>query len=230
MIRRLCVALVLALLASACALSSDAPAPAAAVEAEEGFSPLFNGRDLTGWAYGPGGPSGEGYRVRPDKNGAVIYCTEHDGGNLFTEQQYDDFILRFEFKLTPAANNGIAIRSPMEGRITYDGIEIQVLDDTHEQHAHIRPAQHHGSVYDVVPAKPGHLKPVGEWNQEEIIARGSRITVKLNGVTIVDKDLATITNQRTLAKHPGIKRQTGHIGFLGHGAAVEFRNLRIKPL
>lgn len=197
---------------------------------EEGFTSLFNGKDLTGWIYGKKGDgenkAGEGYRV---KDGA-IYCTKNDGGNLYTEKEYGDFTFRFEFKLTENANNGIGIRAPLTGDSAYVGMEIQVLDDSGSAYKSLRPAQYHGSIYDVFPAERGHQKPVGEWNQEEITAKGTHVTIKLNGATIVDADLATVTDPAVLKKHPGLKNEKGHIGFLGHGAQVEFRNLRVKEL
>ncbi|MEO6436367.1 MAG: DUF1080 domain-containing protein [Tepidisphaeraceae bacterium] len=227
MSRPICVALSLLLLASACASSHEERAAGknTAAKADDGFVALFNGRDLTGWTYGA--KAGEGYRVR---DGGILYCTVHDGGNLFTEKQYADFVMRFAFKLTPGANNGVAIRSPLKGKLAYDGIEIQILDDTAEKYAKIRPAQFHGSIYDTVAAERGHLKPVGEWNEQEITAKGSRITIKLNGSIIVDADLANVTDEKILARHPGLKNKTGHLGFLGHGAEIEFRDIRIKAL
>ncbi len=193
--------------------------------AEEGFAPLFDGKTLNGWRLMGG--KGPGYIV---ENG-VIVCSETGGGNLFTEKEYANFVLRFEFKLTPGANNGIGIRAPFEGDTAYKGMEIQVLDDGHEKYkGWLKPGQHHGSIYDVVPAKQCCRKPVGEWNEEEITANGRKITVKLNGAIIVDADLDTVTDPKILAKHPGLARATGHVGFLGHGSHVEFRNLRIKEL
>ena len=100
-----------------------------------------------------------------------------------------DFVFRFEFKLTPGANNGIGIRAPLTGDAAYVGMEIQVLDDTADQYKDLQPYQYHGSIYGVVPARRGLQKPVGEWNAEEIIARGRRITVILNGTVIVDADI-----------------------------------------
>ena len=201
-------------------------------EKEDGFKPLFNGKDLTGWRYGTKGDkenkAGKGYQVSED---GALYCTPADGGNLFTEKEYADFTLRFEFKLVDNANNGVAIRAPLEGDAAYVGMEIQVLDDNGPQYkGKLRPSQYHGSVYDVVAAKPGHLKPTGEWNTEEITAKGKRVTVKLNGKTIVDADLAKVADPEVLKKHPGLQRTIGHIGFLGHGTRVEFRNIRIKEL
>jgi hypothetical protein len=197
---------------------------------EEGFTSLFNGKDLTGWVYGEKGETkaGEGYKV--DADGKCIYSTVKDGGNLYTEKEYGDFHLKFEFKLTENANNGIGIRAPMKGDAAYVGMEIQVLDDGGSQYTKLQPYQYHGSIYGVVPAERGHQKPVGEWNSEEIIAKGRQITVILNGVKIVDANLDDVKDPAVLKKHPGLANAKGHIGFLGHGARVEFRNLRVKEL
>jgi hypothetical protein len=206
---------------------------------EQGFTPLFNGKDLTGWVYGTrnGAPnkSGKGYQI---ENG-VLFTTKEDGGNLFTEKEYSDFVLRFEVKLTENANNGIGIRAPLEGDAAYVGMEIQVLDDGGSQYTKLQPAQYHGSVYQMFAAKRGSQKLVGEWNVEEITAKGRRIAVVLNGTTIVDANLDDVKDEALLAKHRdlnrpegshGIANTKGHIGFLGHGAHVEFRNIRIKVL
>ena len=207
---------------------------------EAGFTPLFNGKDLTGWVYGRRASgelnkSGQGYQVKD----GVLFTTEKDGGNLFTEKEYTDFVLRFDVRLTPNANNGIGIRAPLQGDAAYVGMEIQVLDDSGSQYTTLQPAQYHGSVYQMFPAKRGFQKPVGEWNSEEITVRGRRITVKLNGETIVDANLDDVKDAELLAKHRdlskpegsrGIANTKGHIGLLGHGTQVEFRNIRIKEL
>jgi hypothetical protein len=154
------------------------------------------------------------------------------GGRLFTADQYSDFSFRFDFKLTPGGNNGVGIRTPMEGNPAYVGMEIQILDNDADVYKDIQPYQAHGSVYGVVPAKRGYLKPVGEWNHEEIIANGRHVTVILNGTTIVDANLDEASKDGTIdhQDHPGLKREKGHIGFLGHGAKIEFRDLRIRDL
>jgi hypothetical protein len=193
---------------------------------EKGFVPIFNGKDLTGWTYGGKEKAGKGYQV---ENG-VLFCTDDDGGKLMTEKEYGDFALRFEFKLERNSNNGVGIRAPLEGDAAYNGMEIQILDDSGSDYKKLRPAQYHGSIYDVFPAKRGSLKPVGEWNSQEIIARGRHVTVKLNGTTIVDANLDGVKDPAVLKKHPGLARTTGHIGLLGHGTRVEFRNLRVKEL
>ena len=213
---------------------------AAGQSGEQGFTTLFNGRDLTGWVYGQRAngtenKSGQGYQVAD----GVLFSTREDGGNLYTAKEYADFVFRFEFKLTENANNGIGIRAPLQGDAAYAGIEIQVLDDGGSEYTKLQPFQYHGSIYGMIPAKRGFQKPVGEWNSEEITARGRRITVKLNGTTIVDASLDDITDEDTLERHRdlsrpegsrGIANTRGHIGLLGHGTRVEFRNLRIREL
>ena len=190
--------------------------------AERGFKDLFNGKNLDGWTLVNG--SGKGYVV---ENG-VLVCPEDGGGNLLTDKDYANFVLRFEFKLSPGGNNGVGIRAPLAGDIAYSGMEIQILDQDHPKYKGLKPWQRHGSVYNVVPAKADALKPAGEWNQEEIIADGRKIKVTLNGVEITDADLSTVTDEAVIKKHPGILRTTGRIGFLGHGTRVEFRNIRVK--
>ena len=222
----------LAIVVLVCGCAGGQSKKKTAPEREIGFTPLFNGQDLAGWTYGKDKAgnlrkAGNGYQVREDGS---VYCTVGDGGNLFTEREYGNFVLRFDFKLTPGANNGVAIRSPLDGQTAYDGTEIQVLDDTAEKYSKLRPEQYHGSVYDVFPAERGHLKPIGEWNSEEITANDRHITVKLNGATIVDANLDDVKDEAKLKKHPGLQRASGHIGLLGHGAQVDFRNMRIKEL
>ena len=126
--------------------------------AEPGFVPLFDGT-LSGWKLMGG--KGSGYVV---ENG-ILVCPADGGSNLFTEKEYANFVLRFEFRLSPGGNNGIGIRAPLEGRASYQGMEIQILDDEHPRYqGKIKPAQYHGSIYDVVPAEHGFKKPTGEWN------------------------------------------------------------------
>lgn len=192
---------------------------------EPGFAPIFNGKDLNGWTIR--GQYGPGYVV---ENGKIV-CPADGGGNLFTEKEYANFVLRFEFKLEEGSNNGIGIRAPYEGDAAYKGMEIQILDhDAPVYRGKLRPAQYHGSIYDVVAAKTGYLKPIGEWNFEEIIADGRHIKVTLNGTVIVDANLDDVTDPAVLKKHPGLARTTGHIGLLGHHSRVEFRNMRVKEL
>lgn len=188
---------------------------------DDGWVTLFNGKDLTGWI-----GDVKGYVV---EDGAIV-C--RGGQNIFAAEEYADFHLKFDFCLTPGANNGLGIRAPKDGDAAYGGMELQILDDSSEQYASLKPYQYHGSIYGVVPAKRGHLKPVGQWNSEEVIAKGRHITVILNGVTIVDADITEATEKGTIDgnAHPGLANERGHIGFLGHGSQVSFKNIQIKKL
>ena len=197
----------------------------AAVPVEPGFVSLFDGQTLNGWRLVGG--RGPGYLVQDGK----IVCPADGGGNLFTEREYSNFVLRFEFLMEPAANNGIGIRAPFEGDAAYQGMEIQILDDQDPVYkGRLRSEQHHGSVYDLIPARTGFLKKPGEWNDEEITADGRRIRVKLNGAVILDSSLGMVQEPEILKRHPGLARASGHIGFLGHNSRVEFRNIRIRAL
>jgi hypothetical protein len=191
---------------------------------ENGFVPLFDGKSLAGWI-----GATDGYLVQ---DGAIV-CDQKKGGNLFTEKEYADFVLRLEVQIPKGANNGVAVRAPnATGTVAYAGTEIQVLDDDDEQYATIKPYQFHGSVYGIVAAKTGARKPDGEWNDQEITLDGRRIKVVVNGQTVVDADLDEVSKDGTVdgKEHPGLKRAAGHIGFLGHGHPVAFRNIRIKEL
>jgi hypothetical protein len=198
--------------------------PAFAAE-ESGFVSLFDGKTLDGWKLVHGrGP--QGYIV---KDGMLV-CPKGGGGNLLTEKEYSNFIFRFEFRIEPGGNNGVGIRTPLEGDAAYVGMEIQILDDDGPEYKNLRPAQYHGSIYDVVPAKRGFVKKAGEWNTEEILADGRHIKVTVNGHVTVDANLDDIKDPAVLKKHPGLARTSGHVGFLGHEHLVEFRNIRIKEL
>ena len=195
-------------------------------EQKEGFVPLFNGNDFEGWT-----GNTIDYEV---KNGEIVLNVDNgpSHGNLFTQGEYKDFVFRFEFQLTPGANNGLGIRAPLQGDAAYVGMELQILDDDAPIYNQLQPYQYHGSVYGVIPAKRGSLKPTGEWNYEEVVVKGNQVKVILNGNVITDGDIAVASRNGTLdhKEHPGLLRTTGHIGFLGHGTVVKFRNIRVKEL
>jgi hypothetical protein len=205
----------IALMTAATILASS---PASA--GEEGFVPVFNEKDLTGWV-----GDRQGYAV---ENGELV-CKP--GGNLYTEKEYGDFVLRFEFQLSPGGNNGLAVRAPIGGG-AYNGMELQILDNEADEYKDLQPYQYHGSIYGIAPAKRGFLKPAGEWNEQEVTANGRRITVVLNGETIVDANLDEATKDGPMdgKEHEGLDREKGHLGFLGHGTVVKFRNIRVREL
>ncbi len=195
-------------------------------EQKDGFTALFNGVNFENWM-------GDtiSYKVI---NGEIAFTLDNgpSHGNLFTQKEYRDFDFRFEFLQTPGCNNGLGIRAPLKGDAAYEGMELQILDDSAPIYAELQAYQYHGSVYGVIPAKRGSLKPIGEWNYEEVVAKGSHIKIILNGAVIVDGDIAEASRNGTIdhKEHPGLLKPTGHIGFLGHESVVKFRNIRVKEL
>jgi HEAT repeat protein len=194
-------------------------------EKKDGFKILFDGTNLHEW-------TGNKTAYTIEDGNLAVYPKKGGSGNLYTSSEYSDFVYRFEFKLTPGANNGVGIRAPLTGDAAYDGMEIQVLDNDADMYKDLKPYQYHGSVYGIIAAKRGFLKPLGEWNEEEIEAKGNKIKVTLNGTVILDGDIAEATKDGTAdhREHPGLMNKTGHIGYLGHGDVLYFRNIRIKDL
>ncbi|HKG07976.1 MAG TPA: DUF1080 domain-containing protein, partial [Pedobacter sp.] len=198
-----------------------------AQEKKEGYKVLFDGTNMHSWT-----GNTTDYII---ENGNIAIRPKPgkgSGGNLFTKDEYSDFVFRFEFQLTPGANNGLGIRAPLEGDAAYTGMELQILDNEAPIYKDLHVYQYHGSVYGTIPAKRGFLKPLGEWNYQEVVVKGPKIKVILNGTVILDGDLTPFRKNGTPDKqdHPGIHRDKGHIGFLGHGSPLQFRNIRIKDL
>jgi hypothetical protein len=187
-----------------------------------GFADVFNGKDFTGWT----GPL-ENYEV---VDGAIV-CKPKKGGNIFTKEEYGDFVARVEYRLPPAGNNGLAIRYPGKGQASVDAMcEVQILDDTSPKYAKLDPRQFNGSAYGMAAAHRGYLRPVGEWNFMEVTVQGPTIRVELNGTRILDADLSKVTEFKDNRAHPGKDRTSGHFGFCGHNDPVAFRTVQIKRL
>ena len=189
----------------------------------EGFEEHVNGKDLSNWQNAV-----ESYEM---VNGA-IRCRPKMGGHLLTMDEFENGIIRVEYKVPVAGNNGIALRTPLGGHPASDGFEIQVLDSDgynaqHKDHP-LLPYQYNASLYHCVGAKHGYDRPVGEWNFEEIEVHGNKISVTLNGTKVLDVDTATF--DRSQISHPpkGLDHTKGYIGFAGHTDPVEFRSFKVK--
>ena len=188
-----------------------------------GFKPIFNGKNFDGWA-----GAIDNYEVAE----GAIKCKPKKGGNIYTKEEYANFIARLEFKLPSGGNNGLAIRYPGKGRPAYDGMcELQVLDDNYEKvRAKIDMRQAHGSAYGMVPAARGYQRPIGQWNYQEVTVNGSTIKVELNGTVILDCDLSKVKDTMHSSPHPGKDRKSGNFGFAGHSDPVMFRQISIRRL
>ena len=223
-------------------ISELQPSPVYVLSDEEkaqGFELLFDGTNLDNFV---------GNKVGYVPINGCINVTANYGNesNLYTKKEYRDFIFRFEFCfLRPGVNNGVGIRTPMGVDAAYYGMcESQILDHDDPIYAGLREYQVHGSVYGVIPAKRIKHKPLGEWSEEEIRVQGNHITVTVNGEVIVDGDVKEACQGHNVApdgsdnnpytvdhhNHPGMFNKTGHIGFLGHGAGLKFRNVRVLDL
>ncbi|MBE2283388.1 MAG: DUF1080 domain-containing protein [Prosthecobacter sp.] len=194
--------------------------------AEQGFKEMINGKDLSNWQ-----GALDSYEV---KDGAIT-CKPGKGGDLLTTEEFENGIIRVEFKLPPAGNNGIALRTPLGGHSASDGLELQVIDSdgyNAKQAAAgkkgLEPYQYHGSLYHCVGAKHGYLRPVGEWNFQEIEVDGQKIKVTLNGTKILDVDISTFDRSQIAHPPKGLDHTKGFIGFAGHSDPVMFRSFKVK--
>jgi len=191
------------------------------VKPPEGFVALFNGTDLKGWKTNDGGKL-DVWGV--DKG--VLFVAGGGGGWLMTEVEYGDYELRLEFKMPKMGNSGVALRSPLQGDPAYVGMELQLLDDANWKG--LRPAQHTGSIYDVVPAAKVVTKPAEEWNTMKIVCKGRTVKVEVNDAELVNANLDEYKDH--FEKHPGLIRPKGHIGLQSYNFRVEFRNVFLKKL
>jgi hypothetical protein len=208
----------------------------ATAQAPEGFTPLFNGKDLTGWK-----PTGNA-EVWGAENGMIVVAGGK-GGWLLTEKDYANFELRLEYKMPKSGNSGVGLRTPLpekavEGKKgkgkaappwdpAYDGMEIQLIDSANWGKLEIW--QLTGSIYHVVPAKKVNNKPYGEWNSMRIVAKDKQILIEQNGEELVNANLADYEKQHA-ERHPGILRKTGKIGLQSYNFRVEFKNIYVKTL
>jgi hypothetical protein len=211
----------IALLSLALIAAND-PSPSAN---DDGFRPLFDGASLDGWERF-GGDNPEAWSV---EDGCIVVDGRR-GGWIGTDRDYDDFILRLQFRIVePGSNSGVYLRAPADtSHISRTGMEIQILDDDHPRYDSIEPWQRCGSLYHVAAAEPGHLEPAGEWNDLEIEAEGPHVIIRMNGATVVDDRIDR--HPELEEEHTGLLRTTGRIGLQCHDGRVEFREIMVRSL
>ena len=201
--------------------------------ADDGFVPLFGGDSLQGWKVSdwsnvrtPQKVEGTPWKIE----GGVLYGLNKRTW-IISPRQYGDFVLKLDSKISRGSNGGIGLRFPPEGDPAYTAMEIQVVDAAVYYGGRSRPEQRTGSIYDEIAAGKDVVKPVGQWNSWEITARGSRVTIVLNGEKIIDADLSRETKARQ-QKGPALAKRPlkGHIGFQNLNGTIMLRNIMIKPL
>lgn len=202
---------------------------------KKGWTSLFNGKDLKGWHnYGKSG-------VKPqwviDEN--AIHLTGGGGGDIVTDQEFENFELELEWKISEKGNSGL-FYLVNEDTSKYKAIwhtapEYQILDN--EGHPDGKFESHRaGANYDLIIPEPGHTAPVGQYNKTRLVVNKGKVEHWLNGALVVTYTLWTPEWEEMVAKskfnkHKGYGRaKMGRIGLQDHGDKVWFRNIRIRKL
>ena len=251
------VILFLAGAAALAILPATAPARSQAVnvltpqEKAQGWILLFDGKTFAGWR-------GLGYDRVPAEhwvieNGAVKKVPTKDvplqkdgqpvsGGDLMTIEEFENFELAFEWRISPGGNSGLKYNVSEEMSTANPsshaalGFEYQVLDDDKHPDAKNGPNRTAGALYDLIAPKNKTLKPVGEYNMSKIVFIGKHGEHWLNGVKILEFDLDTPAFGQLLAKSKYkdipkfAEKRKGHIVLQDHTDAVWYRNIKIRVL
>lgn len=225
--------LALTLLASAAFAAEHKPNTLSAAEKKGGWKLLFDGQSLKGWRGYKTEAVGPMWKV---EDGAIILRGEKSG-DLMTTEQFGDFELSFDWKISAAGNSGVIYRIGLGDAASYrTGPEYQVLDnqkaDDNKKANHLA-----GSLYDIGPAPDkDYTKPVGEWNQGKIVVKGWHVEHWLNGHKVANIDLASPAGKtalqeskfKTWEKFATLPR--GHIALQEHGHVVSYRSIKIREL
>ncbi len=215
-------------------------------EKEDGWVLLFNGKNSEGW---------RSYNKTDFPTGWVIvdgtiHCKgsgqgeagADDGGDIIYDKKFSNFHLKLEWKLSEGGNSGIFyLGQEIDGWPIYKTApEMQILDNVKHIDANLGIAGNRqaGSLYDMIPAEPQNAKPVGEWNQVEVIVYNGTVVHKQNGVSVVEYHLWTDDWKAMVAKSKFPKlnenfadvAKEGYFGVQDHGDDVWFRNIKIKEL
>lgn len=212
------------LVLSACALADNNSL--SDQEKKDGWSLLFNGKNLSGWhAIG----NREAFSVDAEGN---LACAGKDGLWIATDAEYKDFMLKADFKISPGGNSGVFLRATAEGDPAFTGMEIQILDDHGKYDDKDKRIDSHatGSLYDAVPPSKNMSKATGEWNSYEITCFGNELRVTLNGEQLYAINLDTTPDTHNSRAKLSMRAPTGFIGLQDHGSPVWFRNIKLKKL
>jgi len=209
-------------------------------EIKEGWVLLFNGQNLNGWtSVGKDTPPDKGWTV---ENGILTVNKggAQRGGDLITKEQFSDFELVAEFRLTRGANSGIKYFFTNYKKGGWLGLEYQVLDDAVHPDAKLGRDGNRtqGGLYDMFPpAKDKKVNPIGEWSQARIVAKGSKVTHYLNGKKVLSFDRKSEKYREAfrLSKFKDCEPmfgdvEKGHILLQDQQDEVSFRNIKIRNL
>lgn len=203
---------------------------------------LFDGQTFNGWSKYGGGAVGNAWKI---SNGELYLDATNksgwqtgDGGDIVTNEEFENFHLKYEWKIAQNGNSGVIFlvhESPAYQYPWQTGPEMQVLDD--EGHPDAKIISHRaGDLYDLIVSKEEAVHPHGEWNLAEIIADNGKLNLILNGKPIVSTTMWTPEWEAMIAKSkfkdmPGFgKYKKGKIALQDHGDLVSFRNIVLKKL
>lgn len=212
--------------------SGDAPAPTE-TEPAEGWRLLFDGESLEGWrGFGQEEPPGAWQAV----DGTLALTGEGQGGDLITEESFDDFELSLEWRVEEGGNSGVFYLVTEDANTIWEAApEMQVLDDANHADGQ-SPLTSAGSNFALHPVPRGVVRPAGEWNEARIVVRGDSVEHWLNGTRVVAYELGSEDWQRRVAESKFTdmplygRARSGHIGLQDHGDPVWFRNIRVREL
>ncbi|WP_226391004.1 3-keto-disaccharide hydrolase [Penaeicola halotolerans] len=227
----------------ACGPKTETEEASATVETETSeWISLFDGESFTGWTKYGGAPVGKAWQVQ---DGAIYLDATNkddwqvaDGGDIVTEEEFEDFHLKLEWKIAKNGNSGIMIYVHESEEYPYPwstGPEMQVLDNDGHPDAKIE-THRAGDLYDLIASSSEPVKPVGEWNLAEIVSQDGKLDFYLNGVNIVSTTMWTPEWEEMIAGSkfkdmPGFGTfKKGKIALQDHGDEVWYRNIELKKL
>ncbi len=211
-----------------------------AVRSGEGFRNLFDGKSLDGWVIEGPQKDKEGKPMWRVEDGRIICLGKGFGFLRYDGQQFSDFTLRVEYRFAPPSkanqrgNSGLGIRTipfdpkkSSQTRPSYAAFEVQLLDDAGKP-----PSDHGtGSLYRYKGPTSNPAKPAPEWNVIEVTCVGPRISIRLNGETILDADQTTLPDVKDKpagVPAPKDKPLKGYVALQSHSGQVEFRKVQIQ--
>jgi hypothetical protein len=195
-----------------------------ALAQDEGFKPLFNGKDLTGWTPYLGAKGGDPAKTFMVKDG-VLVISGKPNGYVRTEKPYANYVLKLEWRYarpsdlkedaTFRGNSGVLVHIAGQDQIWPKSIEVQLANASAGSIFPVS-AQKTGAKTDNRTAVKGAAKPVGEWNTFEITCKDGAIELVFNG--------------KNVGKVTGSEPNKGYIALQSEGAEIHFRNVQIKEL
>jgi hypothetical protein len=200
-----------------------------AAEQKAGWRPLFDGKSTAGWRGFKAPAPDPGWHV---EDGALTPDPK-TSKDIITKDQFGDFELAFDWKISPKGNSGVMFHVTENGDETYwSGPEYQVLDNAHGE----KPPEQAGALYALYAPSMDMTKPVGQFNHGRIVVRHGKVEHWLNGMKVAEYDMgsadfkARVAGSKFKAWPQFAASPTGHIALQNHGNAVWYKNLKIREL